>query len=42
MWYPVRNYWKHTGLNGLYNMDDFGNAYRVKRWDVIGRGFKYK
>jgi hypothetical protein len=38
-WYPVRGYWKHPQLNGLYNMDDFGNLFRVRRWEVIGRNF---
>ena len=36
-WYPVRNYWKCNKFNGLWNMDDYGNLYRVRRWEVIGR-----
>ena len=36
-WSPVRNYWRNPNFKGLYNMDDFGNLYRVKRWEVIGR-----
>lgn len=38
-WFPVRNYWKNTSFKGLYNMDDFGNLYRVERWNVLGRNF---
>jgi hypothetical protein len=36
-WQPVRNYWWHPNINGLWNMDDYGNLYRVRRWEVIGR-----
>ena len=38
-WFPVRGYWKNNGFNGLYNMDDYGNLYRVRRWEVLGRNF---
>ena len=38
-WFPVKGYWKNTGFNGLYNMDDYGNLYRVRRWEVLGRNF---
>ena len=38
-WYAVRGYWKHPDLKGLYNVDDYGNAFRVRRWEVIGRNF---
>lgn len=41
MMYPVRGYWKHESLNGLFNMDDYGNAFRVKRWEVLGRGLVF-
>lgn len=36
-WQPVRNYWWHPNINGLWNMDDYGNLYRVRRWEVLGR-----
>ena len=36
-WISVRNYWWHPNINGLWNMDDYGNLYRVRRWEVIGR-----
>ena len=35
-WIPGRNYWWHPNINGLWNMDDYGNLYRVRRWEVIG------
>lgn len=38
-WFPVRQYWKNIAYRGLWNMDDYGNLYRVKRWDVVGRNF---
>lgn len=39
--YPVRGYWKHKHINGLFNVDCYGNAFRVKRCEVLGRGLMF-
>ena len=39
MYIRVKQYWRHKDYTGLYNMDDYGNLFRVRRWEVLGRNF---
>lgn len=38
-WFPVKGYWKNPNFKGLWNTDDYGNLFRVHRWEVLGRNF---